>query len=95
MEGDLVRAHVLISGLVQGVFFRAHAREEAQRLGLAGWVRNLRDGRVETLIEGDRSAVEAMIRWCRKGPASAVVKEVNTQWGTATGEFRGFDIRYG
>jgi acylphosphatase len=93
-ETTQLRAHVLITGMVQGVFFRAHTREEARRLGLNGWVRNLEDGRVEALFEGKRPAVEEMVRWCHKGPSSAVVRDVNTRWEEATGEFHGFDIRY-
>ncbi|MBI5379141.1 MAG: acylphosphatase [Nitrospirae bacterium] len=93
-ERDLVRAHVLITGMVQGVFFRAHTREEAHRLGLSGWVRNLRDGRVEALFEGERPAVKEMVRWCHKGPSSAVVRNVDVRWEPAKDEQRSFEIRY-
>jgi acylphosphatase len=73
---SLRRAHVLISGRVQGVFFRQSAATEAQHLGLTGWVRNLADGRVEAEAEGTAEAVEAFIAFCRRGPAGARVEAV-------------------
>jgi acylphosphatase len=72
----VVREHVWVSGLVQGVFFRYEARERARTRGLAGWVRNLPDGRVEAVFEGPPDAVEAMVEWCRTGPRGAEVTEV-------------------
>lgn len=68
--------HVLVSGRVQGVGFRWHAREKAQELGLAGWVANLPDGRVEAWLEGEVAAVEAMLLWLRRGPTAARVTNV-------------------
>lgn len=68
--------HVLVSGRVQGVGFRWHAREKAQDLGLAGWVANLPDGRVEAWLEGETAAVEAMLAWLRRGPTAARVTNV-------------------
>ena len=73
---SLVCRHVLVAGRVQGVGFRWHARVKAQELGLGGWVANLPDGRVEGWIEGEESAVEAMLAWLRKGPPSAHVTNV-------------------
>jgi len=70
------RVHVLISGRVQGVFFRQSAVEEAQRLGVAGWVRNRPDGRVEAEAEGLDEAVEAFVTFCRRGPDRARVEGV-------------------
>lgn len=70
------RAHVFVSGDVQGVFFRYETRERARARGLAGWVRNLPDGRVEAVFEGARHAVEAMVAWCREGPRGARVTEI-------------------
>jgi acylphosphatase len=70
------RVRVTVGGRVQGVFFRATCAERARDLGLSGSVRNLRDGRVESVFEGDDSAVERMIEWCRRGPELAVVDEV-------------------
>ncbi len=64
----MARAHVFVSGKVQGVFYRDGTRQEAQRRGVGGWVRNLRDGRVEAVFEGPGEAVDAMVAWCRVGP---------------------------
>jgi acylphosphatase len=89
-----VRKHVLISGMVQGVFFRYETRERAQSLGLTGWVRNCRDGRVEAVFEGAESAVEDMVEWCRKGPASAHVSKVDIASEKHTGEFDSFNVTY-
>lgn len=88
------RAHVLIKGRVQGVFFRGEASEEAQRLGLSGWVRNKWDGSVEAVFEGKKVAIEEMIGWCHKGPPSAIVREVEVKWEEYKGEFTSFSIRY-
>jgi acylphosphatase len=71
------RVRVRIAGRVQGVFFRASCAEEARRLGLAGWVRNASDGRVEAAFEGSDRAVEMMLRWCRSGPSLAIVDDVH------------------
>jgi acylphosphatase len=72
----VVRRHVFVSGDVQGVFFRAETRDRARRAGVAGWVRNLPDGRLEAVFEGPGAAVESLIDWCRHGPAGADVQEV-------------------
>ena len=85
------RLEVLVSGRVQGVWFRAATREEARRLGLQGWVRNLPDGRVEALFEGDESALEGILAWCRVGPPGARVESVETSYGPAGG-LEGFAI---
>ena len=71
------RAHVFVSGHVQGVFFRDSAREQAEELGVSGWVRNTEDGRVEAVFEGDPDSVERMVRWSRRGPAHAHVTAVD------------------
>jgi acylphosphatase len=91
-EARKVRANVTISGRVQGVFFRAYAREKAVQLGITGWVRNLYDGTVEGLFEGDKQAVSQLINWCRKGPPGARVQYVEVQWDEYTGEFDGFSV---
>jgi acylphosphatase len=70
--------HCLVSGRVQGVFYRAAAQREAERLGLTGWVRNLSDGRVELVVSGPPDTVEALRQWLHKGPPRAVVTEVIT-----------------
>ena len=88
-----VRAHVWISGRVQGVFFRACTVDEAVASGVNGWVRNSSDGRVEAVLEGERSAVEAMIAWCRKGPPAARVSSVEVVWEEPKGE-HGFGVQH-
>jgi len=88
------RLHVFISGRVQGVFFRANTESMARGLNLAGWVRNLDDGRVEAVFEGSRRDVERMLSWCHEGPPGAVVNRVEEVWEEPTGEFGSFDIRY-
>ena len=80
------RVHLLVSGKVQGVFYRQSTLEEATRLGLAGWVRNLPDGRVEAVAEGPREALDALLAWCRRGPPAAHVTDVSATFGDATGE---------
>ncbi len=89
-----VRAHVYVSGMVQGVFFRWHTREEAERLGVKGWVRNLPDGRVEAVFEGEKEAVKAIIEFCKRGPPAARVENVEVRWEPYKGEFKDFKIRY-
>jgi acylphosphatase len=70
------RRRVVVRGLVQGVYFRASVRDRARSLGVAGWVRNLPDGAVEAVFEGPPEAVESMVEYCRRGPGSAVVQEI-------------------
>ncbi len=88
----MVRVHLLIRGEVQGVCYRASAREEGSRLGLCGWVRNLASGEVEGEVEGSDEAVEQFIRWCHRGPPAAVVTEVVVGRQEYRGEFKGFGI---
>ena len=90
-----VRAHVIVSGRVQGVFFRSETEYEAIKRSVCGWVRNLPDGRVEAVFEGEKEAVEELVEFCRKGPRGARVSEVEVRWEEYTGEFKGFRIRYG
>ena len=87
-----VRAEVFVKGRVQGVFYRASACEEGERLGLSGEVRNLPDGRVHAVVEGPRDAVEKFVAWCRKGPPSAQVDDVQTRFEPARGDLRGFHV---
>ena len=91
----MVRAHVIISGMVQGVFFRSETRDEAKKLGVKGWVRNLSDGRVEAVFEGEEENVKKLIEFCRRGPPGARVTDVDIIWENYTGEFRNFEVRYG
>ncbi len=88
------RVHLKITGIVQGVFYRATTHSTAERLGLKGWVRNLYDGSVEAVAEGEESVVNELIAWCRKGPSGAVVDNVDVRREEPTGEFTGFRIRY-
>jgi acylphosphatase len=90
-----VRAHILVSGSVQGVFFRSETQDEAVRQGVTGWVRNLPDGRVEAVFEGKKDKVDALIEFCRRGPPGARVTRVDVTWGNYSGEFKTFSIRYG
>ncbi len=92
---DGLRAHVIVHGLVQGVWFRASTREEALRIGVTGWVRNLPDGSVEAVFEGEKKKVEEIVGWCHRGPSGAEVSRVDISWETYRGEFVQFDIRYG
>ncbi|HEB01883.1 MAG TPA: acylphosphatase [Nitrospirae bacterium] len=91
---DETQAHVIFSGRVQGVFFRSFTEETACGLGLKGWVRNLSEGSVEAVFEGDRDRIAEAIKKCSKGPPDAYVDNVDTRWGKARGEFSSFSVRY-
>lgn len=91
---DTVCAHVLISGRVQGVFFRAETQKAAVRLGIRGWVRNCPDGRVEALFEGPRERVTQMIEWCWKGSPHSRVSDVQVDWKPCGEGIADFSIRY-
>jgi acylphosphatase len=88
------RVHVIVEGRVQGVFFRAYTKDEASRLGLAGWVRNRADGSVEAEIEGEAPAVEMMLQWLHEGSPGAAVTTVHVAEVTPVGDSRSFAIRY-
>ncbi len=88
------RLQVIIAGSVQGVFFRAGTVSEAKKLGLVGWVRNVEDGSVEVMAEGERSALESLLDWCYHGPEGAVVASIEYRWLEATGEFGNFSVKY-
>ena len=87
------RVSLRISGRVQGVGYRYCAVDEAQRLGVVGWVRNAADGSVELVAEGDEQVLQKLTAWCRLGPRGARVTEVSDSWEAATGEFTRFEIR--
>lgn len=87
-----VEAHVLISGRVQGVWFRANIREKARWLNVKGWVRNLPDGRVEAVFQGEKERVDEMISWCHRGPPLAKVEDVKVEWREPKEEFEDFSI---
>jgi len=91
---EKVRVRVVIEGRVQGVFFRYHTQEMAYRLGIKGWVKNRRDGRVEAVFEGEKDRVNQMIQWCHHGPPEARVSGVRVNWEEYTGEFQDFSITY-
>jgi len=86
------RAHVYVSGWVQGVFYRWNAKELAKELRLNGWVRNLPDGRVEAVFEGEKNEVEQIIDWCKNGPPGARVSRVEVTWEDPREESGGFRI---
>ncbi|HLY10214.1 MAG TPA: acylphosphatase [Planctomycetota bacterium] len=90
---ETVRAHLFISGTVQGVSFRASTQGEARTLGVRGWVKNLADGRVEAVLQGPRGKVDDLIRWCHRGPSAARVEKVEVAWEKADDEFSDFDVR--
>jgi len=90
-----VRAHVYVSGRVQGIFFRSETQDEAVRHDVTGWVQNLPDGRVEAVFEGEKENVDKLIEFCRRGPPGARVAKVEVSWETYTGKFKHFKIRYG
>ena len=87
------RAHVLVSGKVQGVFFRQKTKQQAQSLGVNGWVRNLPDGRVEALFEGEEEAIKALVEYCHHGPSYSRVENVDVTWENYRGEFSDFKTR--
>lgn len=89
----LARARVRFRGRVQGVYFRAHCEQKARELGLRGYVRNLRDGTVEAIFEGEREIIEDAIEWNASRQPNARVEHADVVWETPTGEFRDFDIR--
>jgi len=88
------RAEILVTGLVQGVFYRHNTKRKADEFRLTGSVRNLRDGRVEVVCEGAEEDIGKLVEWCRRGPQGAVVEHVDVAWKEYTGEFRDFSILY-
>lgn len=87
------RAHVFVSGQVQGVSFRDATRQQADQLGLNGWVRNTDDNRVEAVFEGEPDAVSQMVEWCKSGPSSADVEDVSVENEVSSGDLSGFEVR--
>ncbi len=79
--------HLIISGKVQGVFFRASAKKKADELSIVGWIRNMKEGNVEAVVTGDTQQIEDFIQWCKSGPANAVVEDIHIQ----KQEFRAFN----
>jgi len=91
---EKVGAHILVSGIVQGVFFRANTAEKARELSLLGWVKNLPDGRVEAVFEGEKEKIEEIIDWLKSHPGMSKVEKVEVDWQEAKGDFENFEIRY-
>jgi acylphosphatase len=89
---DRTRAHVFVSGTVQGVYFRANTRDTATHKNVDGWVRNLEDGRVEAVFEGPTAAVNEMVEWCHTGSPAARVEDVEVEYDDPEG-LDGFSIR--
>jgi len=91
----MIRSHIKIIGKVQGVFFRAHVQEKAEKLGdITGWVANNADGSVEVVAEGPENKINDLIDWCSSGPSNSLVEKVEAEKLTYTGEFTDFSIRY-
>jgi acylphosphatase len=90
----MLRLDATVRGMVQGVSFRWYTQRRADELGVRGYVRNMRDGSVHVVAEGERSALETLLDWLRRGPAAAIVENVATRWSAPTGEFGRFEIRY-
>ena len=91
---EKARLHALVSGHVQGVNFRYYTTREASRLGVTGWVANRRDGKVECVAEGPRSALEELLDFLHEGSPSARVTDVDASWESPRGELEDFKVRY-
>lgn len=89
-----MQLHITISGRVQGVFFRAEAQREAEKLGITGWVRNTDDGSVEILAEGEKAILESFLGWCKKGPERAEIRNIEVKQKDAEEEYGKFIILY-
>ncbi|MGI0038016.1 MAG: acylphosphatase [Nitrososphaera sp.] len=89
-----VRAHIFVTGRVQGVYYRQNTMETAEAHGVTGWVRNLPDGRVEAVLEGDEVSVKKVIEWCKVGPPRAEVEKVDTKFESYAGNISEFTISY-
>jgi acylphosphatase len=86
------QVHLIVLGRVQGVFYRASCQEVAQRLGLTGWVKNLPDGSVEVLAQGEKEKIEKLIEWCKKGPPGAKVSGLKIDWQIIVQQISSFNI---
>ncbi|MHA1303578.1 MAG: acylphosphatase [Candidatus Heimdallarchaeaceae archaeon] len=94
MSNEEKRVEIRVTGIVQGVCFRAYTRDFAHRLGIKGYVRNLYDGSVEIKAEGKEQDLHELIKFARKGPPSARVYDIDVKWVKSKGEFKGFTVRY-
>lgn len=91
---EKIRAHVVLSGRVQGVYYRQNTVKQAQKLGLSGWIRNLNDGKVEAVFEGEKENIEKIVNWAKKGPFFARVSSLKIEWQKYKGEFNNFGVKY-
>ncbi len=91
---ELARAEIIVTGLVQGVFYRVYTEQEAARLGLTGWVRNNIDGSVGIAAEGEKENLRKLVQWCALGPPGARVDDVQVEWSESRGRFDQFSIKY-
>ncbi|MFH1509931.1 MAG: acylphosphatase [Candidatus Nealsonbacteria bacterium] len=91
---EKIRAHLYVSGRVQGVCYRETCRKKAEKLGVSGWIKNIKDGRVEGLFEGDKSKVEKIVNWARKGSIWASIDSLDVIWEDYKQEFSDFRVRY-
>lgn len=89
-----VKAHVIITGRVQGVFFRSKTRNEAKNYNVRGWIRNLPDGRVEAIFEGEKEDVDKLVDFAGKWPLGAKVLDLDVEWQNYSGEFKDFEVCY-
>ncbi len=94
MDKIIKRVSIKISGQVQGVLFRAEAKQKAENLGIVGLARNLDDGTVEIIAEGEAEHLKKLLEWCRQGPELAKVEKVDSIWQEATGRFENFQVKY-
>ncbi|MGE0087410.1 MAG: acylphosphatase [Desulfococcaceae bacterium] len=94
MTEKKLRTHVIISGRVQGVCFRAETQRAAQYYGVTGWVRNKNDGTVEAVFEGTENNIVSMLEWCKKGPSRSLVEKTDVSWEDYTGQFSQFRIAW-
>jgi len=86
------QVHIFVYGRVQGVFYRANTRKKAKELGIKGWVRNLYDGRVEIMAEGEEEDLRKFIEWCKRGPELAHVEKIELEWGDYRGKYQDFSV---
>jgi acylphosphatase len=94
MKTEKSKCHVLVSGKVQGVFFRQHTLEMAKKLKLKGWVRNTENGKVEAIFEGEKEKIKKILEWMKIGPPLAKVENLSVNWENFKGEFKDFKIKY-
>ncbi len=88
------KATIIVSGVVQGVYYRHSTKVKADELGLTGYVRNLIDGSVEVVAEGEEENVERLIEWCKQGPRGARVDHIDVEWDEPSSGFEDYSVRY-